>query len=146
MRTVKDYMDFVKNVRDNIPQQTEGIINRNKAEIIDLNRQAQLYEKGEDSLGLDLKPYAFFTVQIKQLLGQPYDRTTLNYSGAFYDGFYLTVDKDNLILTFNSNNRKTPDLIGKYGKNIFGLNYDNQQKLNYEIIKPELDKYIRQYL
>jgi hypothetical protein len=70
----------------------------------------------------------------------------LNYSGAFYDGFYLTVDKDNLILTFNSNDRKTPDLIGKYGKNIFGLNYDNQQKLNYEIIKPELDKYIRQYL
>jgi len=139
-------MDFVKNVRDNIPQQTEGIINRKKAEIIDLNRQAQLYEKGEDSLGLDLKPYAFFTVQIKQLLGQPYDRTTLNYSGAFYDGFYLTVDKDNLILTFNSNDRKTPDLIGKYGKNIFGLNYDNQQKLNYEIIKPELDKYIRQYL
>jgi hypothetical protein len=146
MRTVKDYMDFVKNVRDNIPQQTEGIINRNKAEIIDLNRQAQLYAKGEDSLGLDLKPYAFFTVQIKQLLGQPYDRTTLNYSGAFYDGFYLTVDKDNLILTFNSNDRKTPDLIGKYGQNIFGLNYDNQQKLNYEIIKPELDKYIRQYL
>lgn len=139
-------MDFVKNVRDNIPQQTEGIINRKKAEIIDLNRQAQLYEKGEDSLGLDLKPYAFFTVQIKQLLGQPYDRTTLNYSGAFYDGFYLTVDKDNLILTFNSTDRKTPDLIGKYGQNIFGLNYDNQQKLNYEIIKPELDKYIRQYL
>lgn len=139
-------MDFVKNVRDNIPQQTEGIINRKKAEIIDLNRQVQLYEKGEDSLGLDLKPYAFFTVQIKQLLGQPYDRTTLNYSGAFYDGFYLTVDKDNLILTFNSNDRKTPDLIGKYGKNIFGLNYDNQQKLNYEIIKSELDKYIRQYL
>jgi hypothetical protein len=146
MRTIKDYMDFVKNVRDNIPQQTEGIINRNKAEIIDLNRQGQLYAKGEDSLGLDLKPYAFFTVEIKQLLGQPYDRTTLNYSGAFYDGFYLTVDKDNLILTFNSNDRKTPDLIGKYGKNIFGLNYDNQQKLNYEIIKPELDKYIRQYL
>ena len=146
MRTIKDYMDFVKNVRDNIPQQTEGIINRNKAEIIDLNRQAQLYAKGEDSLGLDLKPYSFFTVQIKQLLGQPYDRTTLNYSGAFYDGFYLTVDKDNLMLTFKSTDRKTPDLIGKYGQNIFGLNYDNQQKLNYEIIKPELDKYIRQYL
>ena len=146
MRTIKDYMDFVKNVRDNIPQQTEGIIDRNKAEIIDLNRQAQLYAKGEDSLGLDLKPYSFFTVQIKQLLGQPYDRTTLNYSGAFYDGFYLTVDKDNLMLTFKSTDRKTPDLIGKYGQNIFGLNYDNQQKLNYEIIKPELDKYIRQYL
>lgn len=139
-------MDFVLNVRNNIPQQTEGIINRNKAEIIDLNRQAQLYEKGEDSLGLDLKPYAFFTVQIKQLLGQPFDRTTLNYSGAFYDGFYLTVDKDNLILNFNSTDRKTPDLIGKYGKNIFGLNYDNQQKLNYEIILPELEKYIKQYL
>jgi len=146
MRTIKDYMDFVKNVRNNIPQQTEGIINRNKAEIIDLNRQAQLYAKGEDSLGLDLQPYSFFTVEIKQLLGQPYDRTTLNYSGSFYRGFYLKVDKENLILTFDSSDTKTPDLIGKYGKNIFGLNYDNQQKLNYEIIKPELDKYISQYL
>ena len=64
MRTIKDYMDFVKNVRDNIPQQTEGIINRNKAEIIDLNRHAQLYDKGEDSLGLSLKPYAFFTSDV----------------------------------------------------------------------------------
>ncbi len=146
MRTIKDYMDFVKNVRDNIPQQTEGIINRNKSEIIELNTQNQLYSKGEDSLGLNLKPYAYFTIQIKQLLGQPYDRTTLNYSGSFYKGFYLKVDKDNLVLTFDSSDTKTPDLIGKYGRNIFGLNYDNQQKLNYEIILPELEKYIKQYL
>jgi len=146
MRTIKDYMDFVKNVRDNIPQQTEGIINRNKSEIIELNTKDQLYIKGEDSLGLTLKPYSVFTIEIKQLLGQPYDRTTLNYSGAFYNGFYLKVDKDNLVLNFNSTDNKTPDLISKYGRNIFGLNYDNQQKLNYEIIFPELENYIRQYL
>jgi len=139
-------MDFVKNVRDNIPQQTEGIINRNKSEIIELNTKDQLYIKGEDSLGLTLKPYSVFTIEIKQLLGQPYDRTTLNYSGAFYNGFYLKVDKDNLVLNFNSTDNKTPDLISKYGRNIFGLNYDNQQKLNYEIIFPELENYIRQYL
>jgi hypothetical protein len=139
-------MDFVKNVRDNIPQQTEGIINRNKSEIIELNTKDQLYIKGEDSLGLTLKPYSVFTIEIKQLLGQPYDRTTLNYSGAFYNGFYLKVDKDNLVLNFNSTDNKTPDLIGKYGRNIFGLNYNNQQKLNYEIIFPELENYIRQYL
>ena len=82
-------MDFVKNVHDNIPHQTVGIINRNKDLILDLNRKEQLYNKGIDSLGLDLKPYSFFTVQIKKLLGQPYDRTTLNYSGAFYRGFKI---------------------------------------------------------
>ena len=139
-------MDFVKNVRDNIPQQTKGIINRNKAEIIELNTKSQLYDKGEDSLGLNLKPYSVFTIEIKQLLGQPYDRTTLNYSGAFYNGFYLTVDENNLVLNFNSTDNKTNELVGKYGRNIFGLNYDNQQKLNYEIILPELEKYISQYL
>ena len=139
-------MDFVKNVRDNIPQQTKGIINRNKSEIIELNTKSQLYNKGEDSLGLSLKPYAVFTIEIKQLLGQPYDRTTLNYSGAFYNGFYLTVDENNLVLNFNSTDNKTPELMAKYGRNIFGLNYDNQQKLNYEIILPELEKYIKQYL
>jgi len=144
MRTIKDYMDFVKNVRDNIPDQTIGIVKRNESEILDLNRRSQLYDKGIDSLGLDLKPYAFFTIQIKQLLGQPFDRTTLNYSGSFYRGFKINVN--DMTLSFDSDDSKTNDLIGKYGRNIFGLTTENQNKLNYEIIQPELLEYISQYL
>ena len=146
MRTIFDYMQFVKNVRDNIPQQTEGIINRNKDKIIALNTKDQLYNKGEDSLGLSLKPYSFFTVEIKQLIGQPYDRTTLNYSGAFYNGFYLTYDKSTFKLNFASNDSKSNELVGKYGENIFGLTLENQKTLNNEIILPELLEYIRRYL
>ena len=145
-RTVKDYMDFVANVIANIPNQTERIIKQNETTILDLNRQEQLYKKGIDSLGLELKPYAVFTIEIKQMLGQPYDRTTLNYSGSFYDGFFLKYDKNNFTLEFNSTDEKTPELIGKYRENIFGLTRENQRKLNYEIIKPELDKYIKQWL
>ncbi len=137
-------MDFVKNVRDNIPDQTIGIVKRNESEILDLNRRSQLYDKGIDSLGLDLKPYAFFTIQIKQLLGQPFDRTTLNYSGSFYRGFKINVN--DMTLSFDSDDSKTNDLIGKYGRNIFGLTTENQNKLNYEIIQPELLEYISQYL
>jgi len=144
MRTIKDYMDFVKNVRDNIPDQTIGIVKRNESEILDLNRRSQLYDKGIDSLGLDLKPYAFFTIQIKQLLGQPFDRTTLNYSGSFYRGFKINFN--DMTLSFDSDDSKTNDLIGKYGRNIFGLTTENQNKLNYEIIQPELLEYISQYL
>jgi len=137
-------MDFVKNVRDNIPDQTIGIVKRNESEILDLNRRSQLYDKGINSLGLDLKPYAFFTIQIKQLLGQPFDRTTLNYSGSFYRGFKINVN--DMTLSFDSDDSKTNDLIGKYGRNIFGLTTENQNKLNYEIIQPELLEYIAQYL
>lgn len=144
MRTIKDYMDFVKDVKNAIPRQTIRIVNENKELILDLNRKEQLYNKGIDSLGLELKPYAFFTVQIKQLLGHPYDRTTLNYSGAFYKGFKINFN--DLSISFDSDDNKTNDLVGKYGRNIFGLTTENKDKLNYEIIYPELMEYIKQYL
>jgi len=140
-------MDFMKNVIDNIPNQTEQIVKRNSATILDLNRQSQLYEKGIDSDGFNIFPeYNHFTIEIKQLLGQPYDRVTLFYSGAFYRSFYIKIDKENLSLEIFANDEKTPKLIRKYGKEIFGLTDENESFVNKEILKPELFKYIQQWL
>lgn len=140
-------MDFMKNVIDNIPNQTEQIIKLNSATILDLNRQSQLYEKGIDSEGMGLFPdYSPFTIEVKQLLGQPYDRVTLFYSGAFYRSFLLKIDKENLSLEIFANDEKTPKLIRKYGKEIFGLTDENESFVNKEILKPEILKYIHQWL
>lgn len=145
-RTVKDYMDFVANVIQNIPNQTEGILKRNEATILDLNRQEQLYKYGEDSNGRLLEEYKPFTIEVKQLLGQPYDRTTLFYSGEFYQSFVMEIDKANLTLTIYATDRKVPKLIVKYGSDIFGLNEEHKSDLNERLLKPELQKYIKQWL
>lgn len=145
-RTVKDYMDFVANVIQNIPNQTEGILKRNEATILDLNRQEQLYKYGEDSKGNLLEEYKPFTIEIKQLLGQPYDRTTLFYSGDFYKSFVMEIDKEKLTLTIYATDRKVPKLIVKYGADIFGLNEEHKSDLNERLLKPELQKYIKQWL
>lgn len=145
-RTVKDYMDFILDVKRNIPAQTEGIIRKNESRILDLNRIDQLYEHGEDSIGLELQHYSPFTVQIKEMLHQPTDRTTLFYSGDFYKSFSLKFDKNTLTLTIEASDKKVPKLFVKYGANILGLSKENQDVFNYEILKPELINYIKQWL
>lgn len=148
-RTVKDYMDFVKNVRDAIPNQTEGIIKRNEQLILDLNRQYQLME-GLDSNGNSgtkiFPKYRPFTIEIKRNIGQPYDRVTLFHNGDFYKSFNIEIDKNNHKITILAKDNKTPALVKKYGKNILGLTDQNQNILNKKIILPELLKYIKQWL
>lgn len=146
-RTIKDYMDIVKQVRDNIPNETESIVKSNESFIVNLNTKTQLYAKGEGSDGERLVPdYSAFTVQIKQLIGQPYDRVTLFYSGKFYKGFFVKYNKSNMTIEIWSKDDKTIPLILKYGEDIFGLNKDNQEILNEKIIKPALWNYLKRYL
>lgn len=145
-RTVKDYMDFVKNVKNNIPNQSERIVYENQKIILDLNRIDQLYEKGENSEGKLLKEYKPFTVDYKIQMGQPYDRTTLFEKGNFYKSFVLKYEKLKANLSIKVTDEKAPNLLKKYGKPVIGWNKINQEKINYEIIKPNLWKYIKQWL
>lgn len=143
--TIFDYMQKVKGVRDNIPNETEKIIKAKEQFILNLNRQAQLMQ-GIDSKGQKLVPeYKPFTIEIKRLIGQPYDRVTLFYSGKFYAKFKIEYNKDMTINIF-STERKTGDLMDKYGDYIFGLTKENQEILNNNIILPELWKFLKTYL
>lgn len=144
-RTVKDYMDFLSNVIDGLPRQFEGIAKRNEQSILDLNRQNQLYEQGEDAEGNKLLDYKPFTIEIKQLIGQPYDRTTLFYSGAFYSSFRLNVIPDDYRIEILATDDKTNALVRKYG-DILGLQNENIAIFDREIIFPEISKYIKTYL
>ena len=140
------YIANLKLVIRNLPSQVERILQSRKTEVLDLNRQNQLFERGVDSKGSRLKDYAFFTIQIKRQLGQPTDRTTLFYSGKFYEGFRYEFNQQTYVLSIFSTDSKTPLLIEKYGEDIFGLDAENKEYLDINIIKPDLDAWILRYL
>jgi hypothetical protein len=137
-----EYMARLKFVINQLPTATERILDSNKERILDLNRETQLREKGIDSKGKKLQEYAYFTIQIKQLIGQPFNRTTLFYSGKFYEGFTYTYNRNTYTLNIYSTDKKTPLLEEKYGSDIFGLTKDNEIYLEMKILKQELDKWI----
>lgn len=139
-------MENLKRAITMLPSQTEKVVDSNAQIILDLNREDQLYAKGIDATGDRLKEYAFFTIQIKQLLRQPFDRTTLFYSGKFYEGFRYKFDKNSYTLTIFSVDQKTPLLIAKYGSDIFGLTNANRLYLDEKIIKPNIDKWLQSIL
>lgn len=144
-RTVFDYMQAVQKVIDNLPKETTRIAKEQSEKIIDLNRDNQLYDQGINSDGSKLFPsYANLTRQIKANKSQPFNRVTLFDTGDFYRGFKLRINYP--IISIYSTDSKSSDLMDKYGTNIFGLITENQKKVNYEIIQPELHEYIRKYL
>lgn len=144
-RTVFDYMQAVQTVINAIPDETERIINNKAEEIIDLNRDNQLYDLGIDSDADLLTPqYSNTTILFKRQEGKPYNRVTLFDTGDFYRGFRIKLNYPNF--SIYSTDEKSSMLQDKYGSNIFGLITENQRKVNYEIIKPELDAFISKTL
>lgn len=144
--SIEKYLGNLKTAIRNLPNKTESIIQANKERILDLNRENQLYNRGVDSDGDSLEAYAFFTIEIKQLLRQPFDRTTLKSSGDFYKGFSYKFDKNTYTLTIFSTDKKTELLKSKYGEDIFGLDNVNKRYLEIEIIKKDLDVWLLKYL
>lgn len=143
-RTVFDYMQAVQQVINAIPKETERIVKEKSEKIIDLNRDDQLYDKGINSDGGLLKPYSPTTILFKKQEGKIYNHTTLFQEGNFYKGFKLKINYPTI--SIYSTDVKSSDLMDKYGTNIFGLITENQKKVNYEIIQPELNAYIKKYL
>lgn len=143
MITIYDYIQKVQKVKNELPKQVEKIVNDNKKEILDLNREKQLFEQGIDSDGQLLKPYKPVTIAIKRQKGEVYNRTTLLDTGDFYKGFDLLYR--NGVISIFSRDSKSMDLVDKYG-NIFGLIEENQVIVNEKIVLPEIWNFLKKYL
>ena len=128
-------------IRKQLPKQAEKIAIKFKAEILDYIREKQLFDKGIDGTGSKLLKYKPFTIAIKKQKGQPYDRTTLNDTDSFYRGFDLVFTDQNAIGVF-SRDEKTPDLIAKYGADIFTFTTSNIEEINTKIFEENLIKWI----
>lgn len=139
--SIEIYLQNLKAVIRNMPNKFERILDSEKDVILDLNRETQLNEQGINSKGKKLKEYRPFTIEIKKLIGQPYNRTTLFYSGKFYEGFEIK-PLGNYRFDIFSTDSKSLLLEDKYGKDIFGLTKSNAEYLDEKIIKKEIDKWI----
>jgi len=144
MGTIVDYINNIDLVISGLRSETDAIVMRNKAKILDLNRIDQLFDYGINSDGKSLKKYKPITIQYKMESGATYAYTTLKDTGRFYDGFDLL--KRGEFYSIFSRDSKSADLMDKYGNNIFGLTKDNEQVLNYQILKPEIDAFCKKYL
>jgi len=115
-------------------------------DIIDLNREDQLYERGVTVDGLSLGEYSPATIhgtsnfKGKIEKGQRYDHITLNDTGATYESEKFVNNNDGFLLTINTNLHGI-DLEEKFGK-IVGLDEKNKSVVR-EWIKDPLLSLVR---
>jgi hypothetical protein len=134
----------LRDIQKSLNKEAEKIAIKYKEQILDYIREKQLFEQGIDGKGLflaDKNPYKPFTIAIKQQKGQPTNRVTLEDTGSFYRGFDLIFTDQNAIGVF-SRDEKTPELIEKYGADIFIFTNENIEEINSNIFEENLIKWI----
>lgn len=139
MNAIQSMIDALRDFRQREGEYILGSVRENEAVVIDMNAEEQLFEKGENRLGVsiaDYRPYSPVTIEEKRMRGQPYNRVTLRDTGDFESSFYIRYSGDSFEIT--ASDWKTDDLVRKYGKEIFGLNRDNLDELIRSYILPFL--------
>lgn len=131
----------LRKIQKSLNKEAAKIAVKYKTEILDYIREKQLFEKGIDGKGNKLLEYKPFTVAIKRQKGQPTNRTTLEDTGSFYRGFDLIFTDQDAIGVF-SRDGKTPELIEKYGADIFTFTSENIKEINSNIFEENLIKWI----
>jgi len=154
MITINDYLRKVQFVRDNILNETENSVARNENKIINLNVNQIESSKGADGLMLKNKSsvfsgvYSLATQMINPLkiASDPYNFFD---TGDFLGSFQVDMSSDLtkvLITNTGTGSGDKKAFFDGYQNKLIGLTKENAFKLNYEIIKPDLDNFIKKYL
>lgn len=138
---IKDKIKQLEQIKKDLPKQVSIIAENNKKKLLDYIREKQLFEQGIDGKGRKLKEYTPFTVAVKRINQQPTNRTTLFDTGSFYDGFDLLVT-DQYSLGVFSRDSKTPELVEKYGADIFTYTVENIKEIESKIFIEQLTEWI----
>lgn len=124
----------------NFEKELRNIIKKNESKIVGLVR-TRLYRYGVDGDGKEILPtYSLRTINTKKEKGQISSHVTLRDEGLFYKGFYLELEKYDLIL--NSSDGKTSALLDKYGEAILYFTKQEKEYIINEIIDPGLEELI----
>ena len=154
MASPYELMVKLQGVRNSILDETENIIYRNENKIIQLNASQIERHIGFDNKQLENTDKTFTGLYRSNTftetggfhqIGQPYNFTD---SGNFFRGFYVEVLPNLTQIEIGSTGTGSGDKASFFRgyNNIFGLTSQNQYKLNYEIILPELQRFIRQQI
>lgn len=147
MDRLQQVIDALKRFQAEGDSIVQSILRDNEHIIIDMNAQNQLFERGIDSRGIELRnanPYSPITQKIKQFKRQPFDRVTLRDTGDFHRSFEVIFTQEGFIIT--ANDIKTEKLIDKYGEHIFGLTAENLKELQEDYVAPELSEILKKWL
>ena len=159
MTSASDYLKNLKNLRSGLLDEVERIIYANENEIIKLNIQ-----KIDEHIGSDGKKlindndrfsgkYSISTELISRvknplapkIAGQPYNWV---WQGNFVNNFQVEVlpslTQIEIFSTGTGSGLKA-DFFKGY-KNMFGLTVQDQKKLNYDIIYPDLMQFVNKYI
>ena len=139
-----EQMMSIKDAKRDLNTQALKIIAESEETILELNK-GSLFQ-GLDAKGQKIKPkysrvrYARAKNQSNPLpgIGTP----DLKLTGGFYSNFYLTAK--NGVFDIFSSDEKTDKLKSKYGEDIFGLNVDDEGKINKEIYERLLEWVLKQ--
>lgn len=138
MGRIDEVLNGCKSVGANIDSIISKSVEVHKTEIIDLNRNTQLFEEGSRADNVLLPKYAPITRSLKQAPIPSHGRYTLYETGSFYSGFYMNINKDGYQI--NSKDSKTGELTDRLGKEIFGLNDENLSIANQLILPNVIDE------
>ena len=143
--TAKGYLDQLIRVRDGLPSEVAGFIYKKEDIILDLNREDQLFNRGLLPNGMFSNSYKKTTQGFTR--GYPKEKSRLfNFfdTGEMFDAFKMNTDGFELEII--NNDPKVSLVSALAGGNIIGLTIENQKKLNYEIILPEILEYVNSHL
>lgn len=153
MVTIRDYINKCKDVSSKILDEQERIVLANENKIISLNVDA--FQSGLGSDGKDLKStnslfkgvYTLSTQLInpKKTAGDLYN---FQDTGSFISNLQINMNPNLTKFDIFSTGTGSGDknLFFTSYTNLFGLDSKNQDIVNYDIIYPDLMKFIKQYL
>jgi hypothetical protein len=149
--TVDEYLDNAKFVSDNLQSEVSAIVYANEVEIINLNTEEQLFKRGIGIDGSILGQYKTNSYPEigSSLRGYPKNRgDKYNFlkTGTLFNDINIELNGYKLTITNSDSGNKISSLLRLTGQDFIGLTEENQQRLNYEIIKPKLDEFIKKYL
>lgn len=148
---VKRYNTSLRNLeyrlrafKDSLPMLLEDIVRDKEDVIVSAIADDQLYRRGINGKGkkiMDYMPYTATTVRIKKKKGQPTTRVTLRDTGDFHNSMFVVFDAEGFYVTASDD--KTPELIEKYGDEIFRLTDKNLTRIIRSHIRKELVKRLK---
>lgn len=142
--TLRNLEFRLRKFKDNLPLHLEDAIRDKEDVIISAIADDQLYRRGingKEEKIMSYMPYSPVTIKIKTDKGQPTTRVTLKDTGAFHDSMFIVFDVDGFYIT--SSDEKTPELIEKYGEEIFRLTDKNFTRIIRSHVRKELIKRIK---
>ena len=151
--TISEYLKNAKFVQNTLLDESEKIVLKNEDKIIDLN--VDQIQSGEGNDGKDLnntnsrfKGYYTLATQMinpEKTAGSLYTFfDTGNFLGNFNTQISNDLTKVDIFSTGTGAGEKSEFFRGY--TNLFGLNPKNEMDFNYNILLPELQKYIKKYL